>query len=216
MKIRNGFVANSSTSSFVVVFDEIPLNLEYYIQCLKVDEKEIDEHNKFYHNNTNTIIYDAAMMVLEETINQKFIKIDISDPDLFNKLSDIRRHWGYDNKYMNINYILDNDETYCKLIQKYLDVCKQTDDMENENSYKDRPIDEQKMLGDLYAKQFDLEARANKMADKLCAINFEDFVKEHDGKYILAYSFEDYEPVEAFIHNNLDFKNTHYVKICHH
>ena len=219
MKLRHGFVSNSSTSSFVVVFEQlVPDNLEYFISCFPSDKSTIEDHNEIWDDMRtkpiSDIVRDAASMVLRDTKKQKPVLIDINNRKLMNKLREsLKYHWG---EYMFNSEVTEGNEEYKTLYEQYKAVKKELSAYYPIN--REIPIQEaeKEKIQKLYEEDFKLWSKLDKLKRDLSYVELDDFLKKHNGKYLLVYSYEDHSRVEAYVHSYLHFKDAPFVSVSHH
>ena len=118
MKIRNGFVSNSSSSSFVVAFPRKPKSIEETGDMLFGQGYNPNERVDYKYNDTNFTKGQVAEKVFEDTrcnrcykptknqIAEEFANrysFETNENVFLNNSSMTRRWWGYDCKYYGTN-----------------------------------------------------------------------------------------------------------------
>ena len=159
MKIRNGFVSNSSSSSFLISLSKIPENNievhKLFFQDLDYDKDIIGDDRSFPIKRLSTIIYEDIIYFnnLDEAEKLKMIKAEIVD-------NMIKEKWNY--KKQEFEYIVDKqyfivDDHIQQLIN----------DIEDKVDYDEKAFFE---LSEIYYKNY-LENNKN---SKLVALSYSD------------------------------------------
>ena len=71
MKIRNGFVSNSSSSSFLVLFKRLPKSIEETIKALWPNKPDGCLHLDYYDD---VLSYKEAARIIFGDISRKYVK----------------------------------------------------------------------------------------------------------------------------------------------
>jgi hypothetical protein len=123
VKIRTGFVSNSSSSSFVVAFPEKPINVEHVKQMMFADEKTLKFHTDRYtipigiegkttHKKLQRQISTKKVAKLVFSDIQKQTENDIENINqAFEKRSIFLKFGDADNNKVN-QFITDNKNSY--------------------------------------------------------------------------------------------------------
>lgn len=224
MKIRNGFVSNSSSSSFIVCWNKKP--------------ESVEEVKSILFNNMNTVSYydyvESTQRLAEEIFNDTK---EINKQALKDMISEQYDYW--DGSWYSKGYKA--DEKLCKQYEKEYNAAKEEEEiLKNlEKKYNDfeknRIIRKRKLENILnldslnnYEKEYlDLinkldELRQilwgyNDTMNKLIDDSYNKFIRDNKGKFIVHYEYSDNDGSLGCVLEHGDcFNNVEHERISHH
>jgi hypothetical protein len=190
MKVRSGFVSNSSSSSFVVVFDKKPKSKGELFK-LMFGDKDLDDHINYYDD----------ICHLSEVVEHVYQQLQLQEKsavikDVSEKLRS-RYHYGWLSKNSGTItregrlvhgpkwHLDDKESNYCgtnkKDLEILIDLMKKQDQLSyDESTDKDR----QKLYDDI-----------DKLVKKISMNDARQFIKDHKGKFVALFEFEDHTTI---------------------
>lgn len=225
MKIRNGFVSNSSSSSFIVCWDNLPTTM-YEIKNILFDNNEFHEYCD-YSIETETLSYTILGDTKEATyddiydLQRQLYSYDIWDKkwyttgykpniDLLNTVSVEKEILIYEKNSINDKLKLFTEEEKKTFVRtqklgRILD--------------KDEISDREKEYNELYNLYIDT---SNKLYDsenleQLIKESTDKFMEDNKDKKIVIYHYSDNDGQEGCVLEHGDvFSNLDYLRISHH
>jgi len=198
MKIRNGFVSNSSSSSFLVGFARKPKSISETHIILFEREYEYDGTCSHYCESGKSTM-DIAVRVYNDLKSQRPIKSD-------KKILEVIRSGWYDGHPDIHSYCMHSEETN-QII----------DEFEKSNKDRTKSIWDDPALGKRYQasmkKEWDerdkiLNAAAKKYFDEIASPILK-------GKKVFKFDYSDNDGEEVLEHGNI-FSNLPHIVISHH
>jgi len=228
MKIRNGFVSNSSSSSFIVVWNKRPESVEEVHQILFNGEK----NHTYWVDSFDAI--KLSEIIFTDTKEMSKIDIAKNQEDLYSYSSwGNNPHWyskGYKpnenlcKQYEKEMYIAAGQEKHWEEVLKtFSDKEKQTflrkgklERVLNENSNDDR----KKLFFEATEKLREVRQAmwsSNETMNKLVEESTEQFIKDHEGKFISYYHYSDNDGnTQSCLEHGGVFNNLQNWQISHH
>jgi len=197
MKIRSGFVSNSSSSSFIIGFDRVPKDVNTMKKTLFGDDetgKKDDWDDTLYSN------YNIAERVLNDISDKKPITIR-KEKKIIEEIGS-----GYFDDYPDLNWFYKRSYAYHKEFRNKTGKDLFSDD------YKDTPEREEyyrlrKEDNDEYRAKVDIAA------GKL----WNSYKATFEGKKIFFVSYsEDNGSLESFMERGTIFSRIPHIRISHH
>lgn len=189
MKIRTGFVSNSSSSSFIVAFDKTPESVKEVKRVLFGDEKEI----KCYNSRVSTIA--MAEIVFRDITRQNYSAFNTENKAIKSIAEELERGLpeveGYDRDDLSMSFE-ESNKIYGRLSGKY-----------------DDPEAIRRLNKELKAAEAPYKKKRKEVA--------KEFVKENKGKafYIFEYSDNDGEIFSTMEHGGI-FDKLKHIRVCKH
>jgi len=199
MKIRNGFVSNSSSSSFLVMWDKKPESWEEVKNVLFPDKNEIEYWD------------DIAQNVFIDTREAKNYEIE-QENNFYCTI------WSNKPEWMEKGYKWEMFENQMNEIEELVSKTKNRFDLNHELREiwsNNENIEKELRFIELKEKLKDIDEFENKI-DKLYSDiekkSTELFLKDYENKFVAIYEYDDGDVYE----NGDIFNQLEYIKTSHH
>jgi len=220
MKIRNGFVSNSSSSSFLVVWDKKPESVEEVKNILFGDSKM----HVSYDYSIDTL--DLSQTIFDDTK-------EMSEEEIKEEIRNQYSYWSgtwYSKGYKSDEQLLkkyeEDDRKLQEKIDYYSNEINKFDSESIERLKKLRRILRKKEDEELLLKYEEIQKKykhyqemswSDKLSDELLNDSFKKFMKDYDGKYICRYEYSDNDGSKGVVLEHGDvFDNLPNIITSHH
>lgn len=213
MKIRNGFVSNSSSSSFIVVFDRKPESIEDVEKQLNLGRGVVFCDSFLTASEVATIVFSD---INYNTVDQDFIEcLENLFAEFLNAYAPTRNVFycsGY-NELVNsqvAKYVPESSKSLLDEYWKAKSECAKLDI----SLYGNCSEEKRKSLWEKYDKVSELSWD---LAQKLAKESVKDFLKKNEGKFIFVTEYRDNDgPSQATMEHGNVFRNLENIQISHH
>lgn len=213
MKIRTGFVSNSSSSSFIVVFDKKPESVDDVEKSLNLPEHVCCYDNVIHgHEAARRVFSDIEDSPENEALENALI-------DLFTQyLEDYRPPRrnvfdmsGYSSGVRNAlpKYV---PEAGKDLLARYWDTMTEYQKLEheaNQMSYPNKRREAQDKAWKVCDSSYGL-------AQELAVLMAKNFIEKNKDKFIFITEYEDHSSFESIMEHGDVFRNIENIRISHH
>lgn len=228
MKIRKGFVSNSSSSSFIVVWDKKPTSVKE-IQQILFNGSDTHEH---WDDSFNT--KELSQIILNDTVGVTRTEIEDKQNELYQY--DI---WGHKNTWYSKGYKPDetliklyeieankaskDEKFYEQLLETYTDAEKKSFSRKNkleriigEKSISIREKEYHEIVSKLQECK-NILWRKNDTMEKLIQDSTDKFMNDYKDKFIALYHYSDNEGnIQSCLEHSGVFDNLPHWIISHH
>jgi len=222
MKIRNGYVSNSSSSSFIVIWEKEPTSVEEVKEVLfpGLDTK----HTDYYGNHDTYVLAKRIFNETKPTTNEE-IK------------SEIRDQYSYYQTWYDKGYKADEElcEKYENQYREALKEEKTLEELEKKYSNQEknrilRKIKLERILDESSLDEYEtaylnLQKRLEIVREitwgtggymkELVEDSYNKFMSDFDGKFVAIYEFGDDNGDGALEHGGI-FDNLEHIRTSHH